>query len=412
MCSRAVCAASARGRGFCGTYPSEPRRSTSPASGSCSPASTLRRLVLPAPLRPTSPTLSPAATLKLASDKTRRAAMSMARLRTWSTSPDVTHTAGRRLVFIITGGGHMKRFLFVIALFFGILVAAAACGGGSGAGSTSGGAPTYRDGTTSSGGAGSGTTAPIKGAPAPGGPATITNPGGDVVPPIQGPPALRHAQLSTSVKSGSFDSSLASVRSLVELEQGYVSGTDAQANPITNDQIRTGVISFMVPASKFDETIDALSKMGKVQTEHISGNDVSLQYVDLHSRLANEEAQRDAMLALLAKAQTVEQIILVQNQLGQITGQIEQLKGQVQYIEHNVAFSTISVQLTEAGAPVTVPSSDSWGFASALSDAAHNFMTTINYLVTGLGAVGPVLILLGLGYLLWRRAGRPGWRHA
>jgi len=304
----------------------------------------------------------------------------------------------------------MKRFLVVIALCFGILVAAAACGSGGGAGS--GGVPTLRDGTTSSGGAGSGTTAPIKGVTDQGGTGTSTNPGGNVVPAIQGPQVIRQAQLSISVKSGSFDSSLASVRSLVELEQGYVSGTDAQANPVTNDQIRTGVISFMVPAAKFDETIDALSKMGKVQTEHISGNDVSLQYVDLHSRLANEEAQRDAMLALLAKAQTVEQIILVQNQIGQITGQIEQLKGQIQYIEHNVAFSTITVQMTEAGAPVTTAPSDSWGFASALSDAAHNFVATVNYLVTGLGAVGPILILLGLGFLLWRRAGRPGWRQA
>src|SRR5712664_1249108 len=191
MCRRAVCAASARGRGFCGTYPSEPRRSTSPASGSCSPASTFRRLVLPAPLRPTSPTLSPAATVKLASDRTRRAATSMARLRTWSTSPDVTHTAGRRLVSIKTGGGHMKRFLVVIALFFGILVVAAACGAGGGAGS--GGAPVARDGTTSSGGTatGSGTVAPIKGVPDQGGTATTTNPGANVVPAIQGPQVIR-----------------------------------------------------------------------------------------------------------------------------------------------------------------------------------------------------------------------------
>ena len=55
----------------------------------------------------------------------------------------------------------------------------------------------------------------------------------------------------------------------------------------------------MVPAAKFDETIDQLAKMGKVQNEHISGNDVSAQYVDLQARLANAEAQRNAMLALL-----------------------------------------------------------------------------------------------------------------
>jgi hypothetical protein len=304
----------------------------------------------------------------------------------------------------------MKRFLVVIALFVGILVAAACGGGGASFSSTS----QSRSSSTNYGSASLGANpVPAKGVPdqaATGG--GTANPGGTVVPPIQGPQVIRQAQLSISVKAGTFDSSLGAVRSLVELEQGYVAGTDAQANPVANDQIRTGVITFMVPATKFDETFDALVKMGKVQNEHISGNDVSAQYVDLQARLANEEAQRNAMLALLSKAQTVSDIIAVQNQLGQITGQIEQLKGQIQYIEHNVAFSTISVQLTEAGAPAATTTSDNWGFVSALSDAAHNFVTTIDYLITGLGAVGPVLILLGLGYLLWRRAGHPGWRRA
>jgi hypothetical protein len=303
----------------------------------------------------------------------------------------------------------MKRLLVVLAVFVGILTAAAACGGSSstgGAGSTA-----FRPASTGSGSS-SLSGGPVKGAPDQSGGGTVTNPVTDVVPPIQGPQVIRQAQLSISVKSGSFDSSLGAVRSLVELESGYVAGTDAQANPVTNDQIRTGVITFMVPAAKFDATIDALTKMGTVQSEHISGQDVSAQYVDLQARLANEEAQRNAMLALLAKAQTVSDIIAVQNQLGQITGQIEQLKGQIQYIDHNVAFSTITVQLSEAGAPVATTQSDSWGFVSATSDAAHNFVTTIDYLITGLGAAGPVLILLGLGYLLWRRAGMPGWRHA
>jgi Domain of unknown function (DUF4349) len=302
----------------------------------------------------------------------------------------------------------MKRFLVVIALFIGILMAAAACSGSSG--STGGAVPAS---TNYSGSTNGSLSAPVpKAAPDQSGGGTGTSTGTSVVPPVQGPQVIRQAQLAISVKSGAFDSSLGAVRSLVELEQGYVSGTDAQANPVTNDQIRTGVITFMVPAAKFDATIDALTKLGTVQNEHISGNDLSAQYVDLQARLANEEAQRNAMLALLAKASTVSDIIAVQNQLGQITGQIEQLKGQIQYIDHNVAFSTVSVQLTEAGAPAVPATHDSWGFASALSDAAHNFVTTINYLVTGLGAGGPVLILLGLGFLLWRRAGRPGWRHA
>jgi hypothetical protein len=295
----------------------------------------------------------------------------------------------------------MKKVIVIVA----ILVAAAAC---AGAGSTA----TTRGPSLSSGGS---TGQPAQ-APAPNyGTSGGTDQSGavpDVVPAVQGPQVIRQAQLTVTVGSDLFDSKLASVRALVQLEQGFISGTDASANPVTNDQIRTGVITFMVPAAKFDETIDKLAKMGKVQNEHISGNDVSAQYVDLQARLANQEAQRNAMLALLKRAQSIADIIAVQTQIGQITGQIEQLKGQIQYIEHNTTYSTVTVNLLEVGAPVQTASQDSWGFVSALGDAAHNFVTTINYVVTGLGAIGPILILLGLGYLLWRRSGRPGWPAA
>ena len=292
----------------------------------------------------------------------------------------------------------MKKLVVIVV----ILAAAAACGSSTTASTQS--APVDRSSGAAQFGGGAATVpAKIGTAPAPvsngGSPAT------DALPAIQGPQVIRQAQLSLTVGSSSFDSKLAAVRAIVEQQQGYIAGTDAQANPqAPADQIRSGVISFMVPAAKFDETIDLVTKLGKVQNEHISGSDVSAQYVDLQARLANEEAQRDAMLALLGKAQSVSDIIAVQTQLSQITQLIEELKGQISYIDHNTAYSAISVQITEAGAPApTTTSTDSWGLASALSDAAHNFVTTINYLITGVGAIGPLLVLLGLGYLVWRR---------
>jgi hypothetical protein len=49
-----------------GRYPMVPLRRTVPAAGSPSPASTRASVVLPAPLRPTRPTLSPGLIWKVA----------------------------------------------------------------------------------------------------------------------------------------------------------------------------------------------------------------------------------------------------------------------------------------------------------------------------------------------------------
>jgi Domain of unknown function (DUF4349) len=301
----------------------------------------------------------------------------------------------------------MKKILVIVA----ILVAAAACGGGSA--STAGGPAQLRAGASQSGSS-SGAPTTINGQPGgtanPGG---TTNPSGagTDVPVLQGPPVIRQAQLSITVGSGTFDSKLSLARTLVEAEGGYIAGTVAQAGPV-DSQIRTGVINFMIPAANFDATIDQLSKVGKVQNEQITGTEVGGQYVDLNTRLANAEAQRAAMLTLLTQAKTINDMIAVQNQIGQITGQIEQLKGQIKYLDDHTSFSALTITMTEAPATAQAAPSDSWGLSTALADAAHNFMATVNYLVVGLGVIGPFLLLGGLGYLLWRRRGRWLVRHA
>ena len=297
----------------------------------------------------------------------------------------------------------MKNFLVV----FGIILAAAACGGASGAGGTSTSGHMFTAPKPATGQPGS----------APGQPSKISGGGSSIsntVPTLQGPPVIRQAALSITVASGTFDTKLSTVRTLVEAAGGYIAGTDAQVaqtSDTQNSSIRTGVINFMVPAANFDTTIDELSKVGKVQGEHITGTDVSAQYVDLNARLANAQAQRDAMLALLKQATNINDIIQVQNQIGQITAQIEQLKGQIKYLDDNTSYSSVTVTLTEAGAPAQT-TSDNWGFATALNDAAHNFVATINYLISGLGVAGPFVVLAGLGYILWRRRRTPQARHA
>ena len=305
----------------------------------------------------------------------------------------------------------MKGFLVVVVT---VLLTAAACGGGgSGSSERTSYAPAQNAPKSNSGQASQGAAQPgdVTGGSTNGSTSTIPN----NVPTLSGPPVIRQAQLSLSVGSGTFGSKLSEVRTIVETEGGYIAGTDAQAAPATDaepTQLRTGVINFMVPAANFDGTIDQLSKVGTLQGEHITGTDVSAQYVDLNARLANAEAQHQVYLALLAKATNTNDVIAIENQIGQITAQIEQLKGQIKYLDTNTSYSSITVTMTESGPAPQPATSDNWGFATALNAAAHNFVATINYFVSGLGAVGPFLVLLLLGLLVWRRRRTPQPKHA
>jgi hypothetical protein len=125
---------------------------------------------------------------------------------------------------------------------------------------------------------------------------------------------------------------------------------------------------------------------------------VSVQYVDLQARLRNAEAQRDAMLALLQQARSVNDIIQVQTQLGQITGQIEQLKGQIDYLDHTTSYATLAVTIRE----VAATSGDEWGLKTALVRALHNSVDVVGLMLMVLGAIAPLVALGLLGLVVWR----------
>jgi hypothetical protein len=216
----------------------------------------------------------------------------------------------------------------------------------------------------------------------------------------------RSANIVLEVANGRFDGALDDVIAVVEAAGGYISGQNAQAAD-QGEPLRSGQVTFQVPAAKFESVVGSIRGKGTAQSITISGNDVSQQYVDLQARLRNAEAQRDAMLALMQQARTVNDTIQIENQLGQVTGQIEQLKGQIDYLDHSTTYATVAVTIREAAASAT---HDEWGLQTATSQALHNFVGVLSFLILFIATAAPLLVAGGAafwaGRLAWRRLGR------
>ena len=106
------------------------------------------------------------------------------------------------------------------------------------------------------------------------------------------------------------------------------------------------------------------------------------------------------MLELLQRADDVPAALAVQNQLSQVQLDLEQARGRLQYLDNRVAFATISMSMHELG----VVASKDGGFkiARAWATAGSAFLTVVGWLFIGIAVAAPVLILLGLGFLVGR----------
>jgi hypothetical protein len=112
-------------------------------------------------------------------------------------------------------------------------------------------------------------------------------------------------------------------------------------------------ITIRVPADQYDATLRKLRGMGEVKEESSNANDVTEQYTDLQSRLRNLQASEQRYLDLLSRAETIDEILTVQDRTNATRAEIEQVQGRIQLLDNQSSLATITVHLVPpvAGAP-------------------------------------------------------------
>lgn len=173
---------------------------------------------------------------------------------------------------------------------------------------------------------------------------------------------------------------------------------------------RTATLALRVPADRFNDALRQLRALdADVVSSTVDGKDVTDQFVDLKARLAAKQAEEQRYLALLARADKIDDILKIDQSLASVRTQIEQLTGQINSISARTKFSTITVSIAPLGAPVGEP--------RPVWDPSRTAAQALAALATMLRAVADLAIwllvfawipLLGLGVVVaLTRAARP-----
>lgn len=215
---------------------------------------------------------------------------------------------------------------------------------------------------------------------------------------------IRNAQLTLEVAD--LEEAVEEMRSRVKEVGGYVA--QLEIFHISQDR-QAGHLVLRVPDDKFDYFFVQLKALGKAKNERIFTDDVTRQYIDLEARIENMEAQEKRMRDLLEKAETIEEILQVERELGRIRGELESMQRDFKHLREMVRFSTITVYLEEKD-PRTQVVTD--GFTSSWEKLGYLLILNTNRLIHGLsgafvyfvGSLPIVLPLAAAGYGFTRLA--------
>lgn len=220
---------------------------------------------------------------------------------------------------------------------------------------------------------------------------------------------LKTATLSLTVEDA--EASLAAVAAMAEEMGGWVvsSNTSMMTTP-AGQEVARGMITVRVPADRLDEALAQIkSGGGEVDSETVTGEDVTAQYVDLSSRLTNLEAAEEQLRTILDEARRTEDVMSVFNQLVTVRGEIEILRGQLRYYDQAAAFSSITVSLTPKAIedPIQIAGWSPVRTAeNALATLVNLLQGIADFIISALIIVGPLLLVIGLPVWWLRRQGR------
>jgi hypothetical protein len=302
----------------------------------------------------------------------------------------------------------VRALVAVPAAVTALVLALSACGGSASGGATSAAAPAAAHDAAGGGFAAtpaSGEQADKIAAAAAPADTTATAAGGPTSGVVQAR-LIRTAQVTIEV-SGQLNVAAARVKQVAKQFGGHVEsettgigdaaeqkGTGQSGSP-TVAQVGESLIVLRIPEPKLDDAIAAVTGTpgGKVLSQTSSSQDVTGDIADLSSRVASQKASLERVRALMAKANSLQDVVTLESELSRRQSDLEALESRLATISDQADLSTLTVQLRTPAAKQAKQAEPDTGFLAGLKSGWHAVQVSTTVVLTVLGALLPVVVI-------------------
>lgn len=157
---------------------------------------------------------------------------------------------------------------------------------------------------------------------------------------------IRRANLT--VQTTEFDKAVAALELLVGELGGYYENAELRSGSYYNQNSnRSGNYTIRIPAERYEDFMSQVDGIGYLARKNESSEDVGEAYHDIETRLKTQRTKQERLLDLLKKAQSMEDIIALENALTDVEYYIEQYTSDLNRYDGLVSFATIHLSLDE-----------------------------------------------------------------
>lgn len=204
--------------------------------------------------------------------------------------------------------------------------------------------------------------------------------------------------VNISAETEDFDNLVPGLQKQVETLGGYIESIsvyDVGSYYVedTMQKQRRANLTARVPKEKLDGFLDQVGEQTNVISRSENVEDVTLRYVDLESHKKALLTEQERLLALMEKAESVEDIITIEGRLSEVRYQLESMESQLRTYDNQIDYSTVYLSIEEVRKYSAPQTATVWqrienGFMKSLEnigfgirDFAIGFVIDIPYIV-------------------------------
>ena len=189
--------------------------------------------------------------------------------------------------------------------------------------------------------------------------------------------------VNMNVETQEYETLMANLQERVKELGGYVQNMESH-NGSAYSYSRTkkyANLTIRIPQQKLDEFVGSVSDLANVVSRSESVDDVTLQYVDMQSHKESLQVEQARLLELLERAESLEDIITLENRLTSVRYQIESMESSLRTFDDQVDYSTVYLRVDEVQVFTVVEEEEEtvWermvnGFKDSLTDVKDGFV--------------------------------------